>query len=400
MRRAGWRLLRRIIIQCPKAHKPGLREFQQYVTPDDGRKFAELYNVQCMTSIVLDPVSKVCITTIQRLYSMLSGEPGFDPQEEKRSLWGREHDLAREAPKLVRHNPALPIDYFDFIITDECHRSIHNLWRQVLEYFDAHLIGLTATPWKQTLGFFNQNLVMEYSCERAVGVVENPRFDMQTMERRRTVPFDKLLERVAWGVRDDDTLTTLAGRLARLERAARQRRKMLASRHRRGSGVDAGAAWRDRGEPGQLRPSCNAPASCRAPRAPTVPCTSQVRSTFGTTPSGFPLIHTLRSAFQDNGQGHAVKLHFLNDARSRGTPYGARQERTRHFTRMLLHILRGGITHSHRDVKEDDKGWIQVVAPGAIIGGRSLDNSAHHADGVSFHAARDIPRLLDPDSVS
>ena len=46
-------------------------EFQMYATPDDGRKFTELYNVQHLTSNALDPVSKVCITTIQRLYSML-----------------------------------------------------------------------------------------------------------------------------------------------------------------------------------------------------------------------------------------------------------------------------------------------------------------------------------------
>jgi type I restriction enzyme R subunit len=148
--------------------RQALREFQQYVTPDDGRKFSELYNVQRMASNVLDPVSKVCITTIQRLYSMLCGEAEFDAEEEERSLWGREKELDQEAPKLVRYNPNLPIEYFDFIISDECHRSIYHLWRQVLEYFDAHLIGLTATPSKQTLGFFNQNLVMEYSRERAV----------------------------------------------------------------------------------------------------------------------------------------------------------------------------------------------------------------------------------------
>ncbi len=115
-------------------------EFDQYVTPDDGRRFTELYNVQRLRSNVLDPVSKVCITTIQRLYSMLSGEAEFDAEAEERSLWGRERELDQEAPKLVRYNPDLPIEYFDFIITDECHRSIYNLWRQVLEYFrrDPH----------------------------------------------------------------------------------------------------------------------------------------------------------------------------------------------------------------------------------------------------------------------
>lgn len=161
---------RRVLFLVDRNHlgRQALREFQQYVTPDDGRKFSELYNVQRLQSNVLDPVSKVCITTIQRLYSMLCGEEAFDAEQEERSLWDRETELRQEAPKAVRYNPHLPIEYFDFVITDECHRSIYHLWRQVLEYFDAHLIGLTATPSKQTLGFFNQNLVMEYSRERAV----------------------------------------------------------------------------------------------------------------------------------------------------------------------------------------------------------------------------------------
>ncbi len=148
--------------------RQALREFQQYVTPDDGRKFSELYNVQRLASNVLDPVSKVCITTIQRLYSMLSGEPELDAQVEERSLFEMEAELHKLDPREVRYNPSLPIEYFDFVITDECHRSIYHLWRQVLEYFDATIVGLTATPSKQTLGFFNQNLVMEYPRERAV----------------------------------------------------------------------------------------------------------------------------------------------------------------------------------------------------------------------------------------
>ncbi|MBI3979354.1 MAG: DEAD/DEAH box helicase family protein [Chloroflexi bacterium] len=144
-----------------------LKEFQQYVTPDDGRKFTELYNVQRLTSNTLDPVSRVCITTIQRLYSILSGETEYDAGNEERSIFEVGAGLDQQ-PKTVAYNPGLPIEYFDFVVTDECHRSIYNLWRQVLEYFDASLIGLTATPSKQTLGFFNQNLVMEYSRQRAV----------------------------------------------------------------------------------------------------------------------------------------------------------------------------------------------------------------------------------------
>ncbi|MCP4542994.1 MAG: DEAD/DEAH box helicase family protein, partial [Chloroflexi bacterium] len=141
-------------------------EFNQFITPDDGRKLAELYNIQHMTSNVLDPVSKVCITTVQRLYSMLRGEAEMDPELEARPLNKLGH-IFGDRPKDVVYNPGFPIEYFDFVVIDECHRSIYNLWRQVLEYFDAYLIGLTATPSKQTFGFFNQNLVMEYTDEQA-----------------------------------------------------------------------------------------------------------------------------------------------------------------------------------------------------------------------------------------
>lgn len=144
------------------------KEFDQFKTPDDGRKFSELYNIQHLQSNVLDDVSKVHITTIQRLYSMLSGEEEFDTANEETSLWDMESELNRQSEKVVTYNPNIPIEYYDFIITDECHRSIYNLWRQVLEYFDAFIIGLTATPSKQTFGFFNQNLVMEYSRQRAI----------------------------------------------------------------------------------------------------------------------------------------------------------------------------------------------------------------------------------------
>ncbi len=143
------------------------KEFEQYITPDDGRKFSELYNIQHLQSNTFDPVSRVCITTIQRLYSMLKGEPDeeFDSEDEEQSLFDTSIE---QEERTVYYNPQIPIESFDFIITDECHRSIYNLWRQVLEYFDAFIIGLTATPAKQTLGFFHQNLIMEYNHDRAV----------------------------------------------------------------------------------------------------------------------------------------------------------------------------------------------------------------------------------------
>lgn len=148
--------------------KQTLKEFQNYITPDDGRKFTELYNVQRLTTNALDKTNQVIITTIQRLYSMLKGEDQFAMEDEEGSLFESMSYPANNQPMPVVYNPAIPIETFDVIVTDECHRSIYNLWRQVLEYFDTYLIGLTATPSTHTFAFFKNNLVMEYARERAV----------------------------------------------------------------------------------------------------------------------------------------------------------------------------------------------------------------------------------------
>ena len=133
--------------------KQAHQEFMAYTPPDDGRKFTELYNVQRLASSNIDPYSQVCISTIQRMYSILSGEP-IDESAEDVSL--NEVQQTEKQKKMVRYNPAVPIETFDFIVIDECHRSIYNLWKQVLDYFDASLVGLTATPDKRTFGFFNE----------------------------------------------------------------------------------------------------------------------------------------------------------------------------------------------------------------------------------------------------
>ena len=158
-------------------------EFDQFVCPDTGRKFTELYNVQHLTSSQLDSVARVTICTIQRLYSILRGEELDEDIDEKS---GFELAAADDRPRDVKYNPAIPIEAFDFIVTDECHRSIYNLWRQVLEYFDSFLIGLTATPSKQTIGFFNQNLVMEYNHERAVADGVNVGYEVYRIKTQVT----------------------------------------------------------------------------------------------------------------------------------------------------------------------------------------------------------------------
>lgn len=116
---------------------------------------------------------------------MLRGDDDLDPTLEEGSQFDTMAGLLRE-PAPVEYNPAIPVEMFDVIVTDECHRSIYNLWRQVLEYFDAYLVGLTATPSKQTLGFFNQNLVMEYGHQQAVADGVNVDFDVYRIRTQIT----------------------------------------------------------------------------------------------------------------------------------------------------------------------------------------------------------------------
>jgi type I restriction enzyme R subunit len=163
--------------------KQAHQEFMAYTPPDDGRKFTELYNVQRLASPHIDPHSQVCISTIQRMYSILSGEP-IDESAEDLSL--NEVQQTAQQTKLVRYNPAVPVETFDFIVIDECHRSIYNLWKQVLDYFDASLIGLTATPDKRTFGFFNENIVAEYTYEQSVADGVNVGYDVYTIETEVT----------------------------------------------------------------------------------------------------------------------------------------------------------------------------------------------------------------------
>ena len=159
------------------------QEFMAYTPPDDGRKFTELYNVQRLASSAIDPHAQVVISTIQRMYSVLSGEP-IDESAEDVSL--NEVRLLPNQAKLVRYNAELPVEAFDFIVIDECHRSIYNLWKQVLDYFDAYLIGLTATPDRRTFGFFNENIVAEYSYEQSVADGVNVGYDVFEIETEVT----------------------------------------------------------------------------------------------------------------------------------------------------------------------------------------------------------------------
>ena len=176
---------RRILFLVDRANlgRQTYREFQQFVSPYNNYKFHEEFIVQRMTGKIIDQTARVCISTIQRLYSILKGRPLLE-EEEEASV--EEVEGVFKEPVPIEYNPSVPIETFDVVIIDECHRSIYNLWRQVVDYFDAHLIGLTATPDKQTFGFFNQNLVMEYSHEQAVADGVNVNYDVYRIKTEIT----------------------------------------------------------------------------------------------------------------------------------------------------------------------------------------------------------------------
>lgn len=188
------------------------QEMMSYAPLDDNRKFTELYNVQRLKSSFVAKDSQVCISTIQRLYSILKGSELDEAAEEVNPA---ELKLPKE-PMPVVYNEKIPPEFFDFIFIDECHESIYNLWRQVPEYFDASVIGLTATPDNRTYGFFKKNVVSDYSHEKAVAdgvnvgneiyVIETQitRQGAQIAAKQQVEKREKLTRKKRWEMQDED----------------------------------------------------------------------------------------------------------------------------------------------------------------------------------------------------
>ena len=188
------------------------QEFMAYVPSDDNRKFTELYNVQRLKSSFVAKDSQVCISTIQRMYSLLKDQEMDEAAEEINPA----EMVQPKQPMPVVYNGKIPPEFFDFIIIDECHRSIYNLWRQVLEYFDASLIGLTATPDNRTYGFFKKNVVSEYAHEQAVADGVNVGNEIYVIDTEKTKhggqlkadqqveKRERLTRRRRWEIQDED----------------------------------------------------------------------------------------------------------------------------------------------------------------------------------------------------
>lgn len=193
------------------------QEFMSFLPNDDNRKFTELYTVQRLKSQYIAKDAQVCISTIQRMYSILKDEPLDEALEEENPA---EQLIRPKEPLPVVYNKKIPPEFFDVIIIDECHRSIYNLWRQVLEYFDAYLVGLTATPDNRTYGFFRKNVVSEYDHEKAVadGVnVGNEIFVIETEKtqqggritaKQQVEKRERTTRRKRWETQDEDEAYT------------------------------------------------------------------------------------------------------------------------------------------------------------------------------------------------
>ncbi len=159
------------------------QEFMSFLPNDDNRKFTELYGVHRLKSSFVPSDNHVYISTIQRLYSILKGTELEETAEEENP---NESRWQAKEPMPVVYSEKLPIEFFDFIVIDECHRSIYNLWMQVIQYYDAFQIGLTATPDNRTFGYFNQNIVSEYNHEQAIADGVNVGFDVFLIETQIT----------------------------------------------------------------------------------------------------------------------------------------------------------------------------------------------------------------------
>ena len=142
------------------------REFASYRLTESGDPFNTIFGVERLKSSTVPKDANVVISTIQRLFSLLSGDTVTDTDED---VENNVNDDEEPAAVTLPGNLNLPHDYFDLIIIDECHRSIYSSWRAVLDYFDTAVkIGLTATPAPQTLAFFEQNRVVNYTLEKSI----------------------------------------------------------------------------------------------------------------------------------------------------------------------------------------------------------------------------------------
>lgn len=144
-------------------------EFSLFDRTEKQQAMSSLYDIKRLKKTD-DINGDIVISTIQKLFAVLTGQTVTDENEDKEDEVDNANDDDDSAPAIqLGDDLKLPPDYFQFIIVDECHRSIYGKWKAVLDYFtDAKILGLTATPTPEAYAFFNGNVVETYTYDDSV----------------------------------------------------------------------------------------------------------------------------------------------------------------------------------------------------------------------------------------
>lgn len=145
-------------------------EFKLFDRTEKQQSMSSLYQINRLKKPE-DVKGDIVISTIQKLFAVLTGQTISDDDEdaEDEKLFSfKDVDKLQDEIELG-NDLKLPPDYFQFIIIDECHRSIYGKWQSVLKYFkNAKILGLTATPTPEAYAFFDKNIVEEYTYDDSV----------------------------------------------------------------------------------------------------------------------------------------------------------------------------------------------------------------------------------------
>ncbi|MEU2857556.1 DEAD/DEAH box helicase family protein [Streptomyces mirabilis] len=198
--------------------KQAYNEYRDFVPLGARTPLHEQMPLRLFSKGVVADSDKIVISTIQRLWCKLSGIPV--PAEDDDGFETEWADRLAGSVASVGYCPDLPPDFFDVIVVDECHRSIYGRWRPVLEYFDAHVVGLTATPIQQTFAFFDNNLVSQYTYEQAVADGVNVDYDIYKIGTRITQQ-GSVIPALSTEVHPDDTVQQVNSVIAKVHKLTR-----------------------------------------------------------------------------------------------------------------------------------------------------------------------------------
>lgn len=153
-------------------------EFSLFDRTENQQKMGALYTINRLKKKA-DIKSDIVISTIQKLFAVLTGQAIQDDNEDAEDEIVKK-DEEKDSKDIIElgENLKLPPDYFQLIIVDECHRSIYGKWKKVLDYFSgATVLGLTATPTPEAYAYFNNNIIEQYTYDDSVvdGVNVPPR---------------------------------------------------------------------------------------------------------------------------------------------------------------------------------------------------------------------------------